>query len=132
MLFNIAYKPSTAFSLLVVNDLADAVEHLLVVWLHLHGVGPLAEHQEQHGVRDKVKPGEPRSLLLQVALKALLALLQLHEEDGEGRAQSLAGATRGDLFRLLRCVCGRTPRSPICRRIFLLVTITTANMPAST
>lgn len=31
---------------LVVHDLADAIEDLLVVRLHLDGVGALAEHQE--------------------------------------------------------------------------------------
>lgn len=33
-------------SLLIMNDLADAVEHLFVIWLHLNGVRSLAKHQK--------------------------------------------------------------------------------------
>lgn len=61
------------------DDLADAVENLLVVRLHLDGVGPLTEHQEQHRVGHEVEAGESRPLLLQVALQALLALFELDE-----------------------------------------------------
>ena len=96
-------QSSLCFSLSVVDDLADAVENLLVVRLHLHGVGSLAEHQEQHGVGHEVEAGEPRPFLLQIALQALLALFELDEEHRKSRAQGLAGATRRYLLRLLRC-----------------------------
>ena len=86
------------------DDLTDAVENFLIVRLHLHRVGPLAEHQEQYRVGDEVEPWEPRALLLQVALETLLALFELHEEHRERRAQGLAGAAGGDLLDLFGCV----------------------------
>lgn len=100
-------KKTCCLSLFVVDDLADAVENLLVVRLHLHGIRPLAEHQEQHGVGHEVKAGESRSLLLQVSLQAFLALFELDEENGEGRAKGLAGTARCHLLGLFRWECAQ-------------------------
>lgn len=75
---------------LVVDDLADTIEDLFVVWLHLNRVGTLAQHEQEYRVRDEVKAGEPRSLLFQVPLKALLTLLQFNVEHRECAAECFA------------------------------------------
>ena len=90
--------------LLVVDHVADGVEDLLVVLLHLQRVRALREDLQQHRVRDEVEARELVALLLEVALERLLALLELVEHAGQAHGQHLVGAGVDDDLLLARAL----------------------------
>jgi len=87
---------------LVVFDVLDGVEHVLVVLVHGQRVRPLRQDREQLGVRHEVEPREGLLLLLEVALQALLALLELAEHRRQGVLEQLVGAALHDVPALAR------------------------------